>query len=100
MCILGAGGFEPLLVKSWGVRNRSFNMPKRRRYRSNVFHPKVKKPLSFELTRRGRKQLDAAMRRGEVSLGDLVEYFLNEIGDDISLERIQQTAEEVAEINA
>lgn len=70
---------------------------KRRRFRSNVFRPKVKKPLSFELTRRGRRQLNVVMMRCEVSLGDLVEFFVREYGDAASVEAIERTAAAKAE---
>lgn len=64
----------------------------RSRFRSNVFHPKVKQPLSFELTRRGRSKLKTVMTRCEVSLGDLVEYFVRVHGDACSGEAIEQAA--------
>jgi len=70
-------------------------MAKRRRYRSNVFRPKVKKPLSFELTKRGRKHLTEAMHYGEVSLGDLIEFYLMRFGAPAP-EEIKATADRVA----
>jgi hypothetical protein len=48
----------------------------RRRFRSNVFHPKVKQPVTFELTETGHEKLIATMERCKVSIGDLVEYLL------------------------
>jgi hypothetical protein len=64
----------------------------RRRYRSNVFHPKVKKPLSFELTEHGRELVDELMTRCEVSLGDLVEFFVREYGDEANVDAIERAA--------
>lgn len=69
----------------------------RKRFRSNVFRPKVKQPLSFELTKRGRNKLNIVMARCEVSLGDLVEFFVREYGDAASVEAIERTAAAKAE---
>jgi len=73
---------------------------RRQRYRSNMFRPKIKRPLSFELTKRGRRQLAETMARGEVSLGDLIEFFLTKYGARVSPERIAKTAAAVTAAQA
>lgn len=67
-------------------REKKTDKPKRQRFRSNVFHPKVKQPVTFELTEVGHKKLHKAMDRCQVSIGDLVEFMLRNHGDALTPE--------------
>jgi hypothetical protein len=72
----------------------------KRRYRSNRFAPKVKRPFSFELTKYGRRRLLDVMDAGEISLGDLVEFFLRRYGDEVSIAAVDATVRSAQRVTA
>lgn len=63
-----------------------------KRFRSNYFGPKVKRPKTFELTKRGHKLLKEATKRCRCSVGDLVEFFLIANGDEAEPNRMAAIA--------
>lgn len=63
---------------------------KQKRFRSNLFQPKVKRPLSFELTKLGHARKEAAMNRCQASLGDVVEALFALSGDQLTPELLTE----------
>lgn len=66
------------MAKRKPVRRKT-KATKRQRYRSNVYHPKVKRPITFELTKEGTKLLDETMARCQKSIGDIYEQYLRTV---------------------
>ena len=57
---------------------------RRPRYRSNAFSPKVKEPLSLELTATGHRLLKKTMVRCEKSTGDIFEKLLRDFSESLT----------------
>lgn len=65
---------------------------KRRRFRSNYFGPKVKRPKTFELPKLGHRLLRFSTGSGKASVGDVMMCLLLEHWEELTEERITAVA--------